>query len=336
MDRNSNGSELMINKTVTEVSTEPHCKISIKKIIIFIIISLLLISIIFFFVWLFNDNETRCETEKIINTTCPVNASYIYNSELSDYFTSELDNNKWLNFNPTFLGRSSANFLFSKNNVEVRHGCLRLTARNLRESEKNTENFERNFTKYATSIVKSKNKFLYGYFEIRAKTMKANVCNAFWLYDPLSDNLTAKFSYGEKSEEIDIFEVTSGKDYGNSSINNSKTLFNTVHVYNTPYLEAVVNREKEIIDNYTNSTKVDFNFSDDFHRYGFLWTEEKLEWYFDGEVSFSRENNGTFNRSLHVTFDSEIMKDWFGIPDPDDLPAEFLIDYFRYWNISNK
>ena len=35
--------------------------------------------------------------------------------------------------------------------------------------------------------------------------MKAAVCNAFWLYDPLVESV--KYREGEYSEEIDIFEV---------------------------------------------------------------------------------------------------------------------------------
>jgi len=35
--------------------------------------------------------------------------------------------------------------------------------------------------------------------------MKASVCNAFWLYDPL--NPPAKYREGSFSEEIDIFEI---------------------------------------------------------------------------------------------------------------------------------
>ena len=33
--------------------------------------------------------------------------------------------------------------------------------------------------------------------------------------------------------------------------------------------------------------------------------------------------------------DCEIMDDWFGEPDPEDLPATFSIDYVRVWKLKN-
>ena len=41
--------------------------------------------------------------------------------------------------------------------------------------------------------------------------MNEKICNSFWLYDPLSDNLDTKFKSGNTSEEIDIFQLTGKK-----------------------------------------------------------------------------------------------------------------------------
>ena len=102
--------------------------------------------------------------------------------------------------------------------------------------------------------------------------------------------------------------------------------YSKVQIYNTPYLEGMVenvSKNEEFIDNST-----DYNF-DGFHVYGFLWTKDKLEWYFDNKPVFN-STSYQFNRTLHVTFDSEIFENRFGVPNLSD-PAEFLIDYFRYW-----
>ena len=34
---------------------------------------------------------------------------------------------------------------------------------------------------------------------------------------------------------------------------------------------------------------------------------------------------------LTINFDSETFPDWFGLPDPKDLPSVFEIDYIRVW-----
>ena len=69
--------------------------------------------------------------------------------------------------------------------------------------------------------------------------MKANVCNAFWLYDPLRGN-PAKYREGGFSEEIDIFEVF-GKP---NSKEMDRVCFTTVHRFITPYVESIVNSKQ--------------------------------------------------------------------------------------------
>lgn len=260
--------------------------------------------------------------------------------ELSDEFeASRLDAAKWDDWCATFQGRRAAGpagspcetgFWFRPDNVAVENGELVLTARLLDEREKaSRENAYTRYAPYATSIVKSRRKICYGYFEIRAKTMSACVSNAFWLYDPHSEDLDAKYSEGEISEEIDIFEVTGRPDfYGRRDC--TRTYYNTVHWYCTPYLEGIVNRKLIAPPNRSFKTKTDFGFGADYHTHGFLWTPKKLVWYLDGKPVATREND-RFHRPLHVTLDCEVFASWFGRPDPKDLPAKFRVDYLRTW-----
>ena len=48
---------------------------------------------------------------------------------------------------------------------------------------------------------------------------------------------------------------------------------------------------------------------------------------------FSKEND-FFKRPLHIIFDAEIMETWDGLPNPDDLPSTFQVDYLRVWRLS--
>jgi beta-glucanase (GH16 family) len=75
---------------------------------------------------------------------------------------------------------------------------------------------------------------------------------------------------------------------------------------------------------------VSYDFYEDFHVYGFLWTPEQLIWYLDGKEVFRRDND-FFKRPLHIIFDAEIMEVWDGLPKLQDLPSNFKIDYVRVW-----
>ncbi len=256
---------------------------------------------------------------------CPVPGSWSFCGEFSDEFNgNSIDHEKWFDFNPSWDGRKPG--FFARDNVSVTDGCLTLKAREIRTDELTLERKERGADQFATSIVKSKKRIRYGYFEARCRSMKANLCNAFWLYDPLDAPL--KYREGYFSEEIDIFEVF-GKAVTPAS---DHIYFTTVHRFYTPYVESIANFKKIKLDNYQKTTKVDFDFSADFHRYGFLWTPSEMTWFIDGKPVFSRSND-YFNTALHIMFDCEIMKGWVGLPNKEDLPAEFKIDYLRVWQM---
>ena len=244
---------------------------------------------------------------------CPLSdaeCQFVFDEQASDEFEGEmLDRSKWDDWVESFQG-------------------LRLKSRLLREVEKTFDNIARGFDTYATAIVKSKKKTFYGYYECRAKSMKAAVCNAFWLYDPLSDEPKKKYRPGDFSEEIDIFEIF-GKE-GSKKSDCARAFYNTVHRLGTPYLEGRVLGSVEKLPEKSSRRKVDFDFADGYHEYGFLWTEKEMKWYADGVEMFSRPNDH-FHRPMHVTFDCEIMYDWVGEPDKADLPQTFSVQYFRHW-----
>ena len=266
-------------------------------------------------------------------TDCPLSDAglqLVFDPDASDEFDGEtLDRSKWDDWVESFQGRRQG-FLFARDNVDVAQGELRLKARLLRGDEKTFDNLARGFDTYATAIVKAKKKTFYGYYECRAKSMKAAVCNAFWLYDPLSDQPKRKYRPGDFSEEIDIFEIF-GKE-GSKPSDCARAFYNTVHRLGTPYLEGRVLGSVEELPVKSSRRKVDFDFADGYHTYGFLWTEKEMKWYADGVEMFSRPNDH-FHRPMHVTFDCEIMYNWVGEPDKADLPQTFSVQYFRYWRL---
>ena len=329
MERPSDGSEPLVDKPsfISRMFKDWDKSMSITVAILLTAIITLIFILIFCFL-----GEVDPECSKTIPTDYKdfpikgIEGNFLFNDDISDFFLdTQLNESKWFDFGTTFLGSRIGKYFFASNNVKVKDGCLRLSARKLKESEStNEENKYRGFTKFATSIVKSIKKVKYGYFEIKAKAMNVNVINAFWLYDPLSDNLTAKFSKGDYSEEIDIFKLV-----GTHKNENGSYYYNTtVHKFNTPYVEAMIVDEEEIDGNkHTNLNEKDFY--SEFHTWGFLWNEANLTWYLDGKQVFIRDNdNGTFTRPLHVTFDSEAIENTI----LDDT-KEFKIDYFKYWEL---
>jgi beta-glucanase (GH16 family) len=258
-----------------------------------------------------------------INFHCPIDSSWQFNSTFSDEFNGKkLNSVKWWDFNPSWTGRKPA--YFDRKNVKLSKGNLTILAKRLKENEVSPEYKARGQDQYSTGIVKSKTRVLYGYFEARCKMMESNVCNAFWLYDPLNED--KKYIHGDFSEEIDIFEVfgkARKKEY-------ERTYWATIHRYETPYVESIVNKKKTKLENHYKTKQMPYEFYDDFHVFGLLWTPDKLQWFLDGELIFERVND-FFHRPLHVVFDAEIMDTWMGLPEDKDLPSTFFVDYVRVW-----
>ena len=262
------------------------------------------------------------------NILCPIDISWQFHAHFSDEFNGrKLNANKWWDFNPSWTGRKPA--YFDRKNVKIRKGNLTILAKRLKESEVSLEYKARGQDQYSTGIIKSKTRILYGYFEARCKVMKSNVCNAFWLYDPLDAD--KKYIHGDFSEEIDIFEIfgkAGKKEY-------ERTYWATIHRYETPYVESIVNKKKTKLENHYKTKQMPHEFYDDFHIFGLSWTPEKLQWFLNGELIFERVND-FFHRPLHIVFDAEIMDTWMGLPEDKDLPSTFYIDYVRVWEYKNR
>lgn len=254
---------------------------------------------------------------------CPLGDGWKFMPAFSDEFNGEkLDDAKWWDFNPEWYGRKPG--YFARANVSVKDGALHLAARVQKQDEVTVENKVRGYDQFTTSSVKSKKRILYGYFEARCKSMRAGVCNAFWLYDPLDP--PAKYREGSFSEEIDIFEIF-GKP---RKAEYDRVYCTTVHRFYTPYVESIANYKQTPLPKKAAKQKLPFDFWADYHVYGFLWTPTEMKWFVDGKEVFARDND-YYSTALYVMFDCEIMRDWVGLPDPADLPATFDIDYLRVW-----
>ena len=214
---------------------------------------------------------------------------------------ARLDPERWWDHNPTWKGRQPAAFLPS--NVRVRDGQLHLT---MRKEEPPEELRKEGYHTYTSAAVQSKERVLYGYFEVRARAMKSHGSSAFWFY----------FNEPERWTEIDVFEIAGGKPEWD------RRQFITVHVMHTPE-----DKKHRSVGSHFDAP---FRLADDFHVYGLEWDEKELRFFLDGALVRSGPNTH-WHQPLTINFDSETMPDWFGLPLDKDLPSTYSIDYLRVW-----
>lgn len=222
--------------------------------------------------------------------------------EATDEFNgSTLDPDKWTPYLWYWKGRPPA--LFNPANVAVRDGCLELT---MRRQHLPAMDDDKQFHDYTSAMCTSTRRFGYGYYEVRAKAMNSAGSSSFWFQH------TGIKGWGS---EIDVFELTGkGKGYE--------------HAYN---MNVHIDR-KEPATKYSSGGRWEapFNWTDDFHVFGFDWSEAELVWYVDGVV-VRRLANRDCKHPMIILFDSETMPDWFGMPKDEDLPSTFRVDYLRAW-----
>ena len=70
--------------------------------------------------------------------------------------------------------------------------------------------------------------------------------------------------------------------------------------------------------------------ADDYHVYGLEWNADEIKYFVDGVVVRTVENTH-WHQPLFLIFDSETMPKWFGMPDDDDLPSTYSVEYVRAW-----
>jgi len=267
---------------------------------------------------------------------CPLPGDWLFDGETSDEFDGlAFDLSKWWPFAPWWRGRRE--YVYRTANVVQRNGFLELWAKRIPESEQEHEERMQGFWPYTCAIIKSRKKVEYGYFEARAKGTAAEVRNAFWLYDPLSNGIErpwTKYARNSHSEEIDIYEFV-GR-FQDEEAKKPYRICSHVHRFETPYVEGVVNSHKTKLENEGGQWPVAWCPSDGYHVYGLLWTEKEIVWYVDGVATYRRDNDH-FHMALHVMLDTEIAT-WRGAEaeklDPKTLPAAHSVDYFRRWTFN--
>lgn len=221
----------------------------------------------------------------------------------SDEFENKkLNENKWYPNNPKWKGRPPT--YFHGSNVNSENGELVI-----RVNKHGTQKLPQDFT-HSTGFIKSKSKFLYGYFEAEAKLMDAPWVSGFWMTNVDKDWWT----------EIDICENAPGVAYNRHDLNSN------IHVFKSP-------RDQGDIKKHFSRTKKYYfpeELQKDYHVWGVEWTKEYIRFYIDG-ILFREAKNTHWHQPLEVNFNCESNK-WFGaLPDDNRLDGEYHVKYFRVW-----
>lgn len=244
--------------------------------------------------------------------------------ELSDEFNAdELDTQKWHiqgedgKYFSNFIGRAPSQF--STENVRLENGMLKLETRwepsfdffdKIDHSDKNAEG-GRAYENITTAAVIGKQKFLYGYMEIRCKAADASVTSSFWM---TGNNV-----------ELDVFEFLARPGQRHKTHLESE-LWSSIHDWSKPGGPTT----------WTDRLQLDWRVGGDFHIYGIEWTEDYLKFHADGQLvrTVTKEQVGeegwVVTKPIRIWVDSETFP-WHGIPVEQDLPVDYEIDYIRVW-----
>ncbi|BAX78432.1 family 16 glycosylhydrolase [Labilibaculum antarcticum] len=221
----------------------------------------------------------------------------------SDEFNAtQLNEKRWYPNNPGWKGRQPT--YFHGSNVSLENGNVVI-----RVNKHGDEQLPEGFT-HSTGFIKSKTKFLYGYFEAEVQLMDAPWVSGFWMTNGSKDWWT----------EIDICENAPGLSYNRHDLNSN------IHVFKTPKDKG------DIKKHFSRAKKYYFpeELQADFHVWGLEWTPKYIRFYIDG-ILFREAENTHWHQPLEVNFNCESNK-WFGaLPDDKRLDGEYKVNYFRAW-----
>ena len=159
--------------------------------------------------------------------------------------------------------------------------------------------------------------FKFGYLEVRAKMPHGKgTWPAIWL---LGDSLNHGVAW-PMCGEIDIFEGT-----GNHPFQIQGTL------HGPEYFGA---------DGATMIFQHSNELSEDFHTYAISWSENRMEWFFDGEIyntissedEVMRDREWPFNAEFYLILNLAIGGWFAGDVDPELRSAHFEIDWIKYFS----
>jgi len=167
---------------------------------------------------------------------------------------------------------------------------------------------------YTSGIITSYDsfKFAYGYAEARARIPKGDgLWPAFWLLNSY---------YIGQQPEIDIMEVRGENPH------------EIVHSYHHGANGSLQSHSATTV----NADPV-IGYSGDFHTYGVRWQPGRIDWYIDGSIVHTYENEDVAYQLMYVIANLAVGGNFnFSAVDDSVLPASLDIDYIRVYQERHK
>jgi len=298
------------------------------------------------------DPENEEQETNMPNPSFPLSdqensGGWILNTNVSDEFSgTQFDETKWLiqgrngEYKSNFRGRPPSQF--STENVRLEDGKLMLETRwepdyNFSPATNAQGEVYENLT---TAAVITKNEFLYGFIEIKSKAADAEVTSSLWATG--------------SNTELDFFEMFGDHREDPIKFWKDKELWWSIHDWTSAGNGKTT---------YTEHHNLGFRVADDFHVYGFDWSEYGIKIFIDGvlfkdvprsvinaydDVSNNGGGNGS-NENYVITHPIKLWIDqetfpWHGVPDSkedlelnspeekkDDGVVDFEVEYIRVW-----
>jgi beta-glucanase (GH16 family) len=303
--------------------------------------------IILFSILIFNSCQSQdnsdIDQDSISNDVNPFSdpnneGNWVLTNKVSDEFEgTDLNEAKWLIqgkngiYQSNFIGRAPSQF--STKNVRLENGKLKLETR--WEPDYNFDpKFDKNgdaFENITTAAIITKAEFLYGYIEVKSKAADAEITSSFWAIG--------------NSTEFDFFEMFGDHKQPQKEANGKeRELWWSIHDWSSQGGGKTT---------YTEYHDLGFRVSDDFHIYGYEWSENGVKIYIDGKLlkSITKEDingyddttnsnggngeneNFVITKPIKLWFDQETFP-WHGVPDSleevgGDGSVDFEIEYIR-------
>lgn len=213
--------------------------------------------------------------------------------------------------------------------LRVEDGMLRMNARRWFDPSNNLIQYATTYsvrTKHAMS-------FQYGYLEMRARVpYKRGAWPSFWM---VSNGAIGQRPDAKCFAEVDILEVYAST---NEAVPNIHKWF-----YNGPHTAYQTDTDLNKSYKFTNTDAL----SDEFHIYGFEWTDKEMSMYIDGEkymtydLTYDYDGNGdmeAFHDPMYIIINNHLFSpDTYWHPYegsevlPTDLPMQYDVDWIRLY-----
>ena len=166
------------------------------------------------------------------------------------------------------------------------------------------------FENIATSMVVTKKRFQYGFFEAKAMAHSSSLVNSFWLQGATS--------------EINIMEI----------VTDNKKLRSNHHCW-----DAVAEQGDGTVDSQQAAYTAGSSFTwSSMHTYGVDWQPTEIKFYVDGKLSrtlkksqYSASRQECMDEPMNIILSTETSPSE-GIPSPFSSAKNFVVDYVRYWD----